>query len=284
MRKEEFISRLQLLLADIERDEIEQVVEYYQELLYDGMEQGYSEEQIIKGFGTPEEAADRVREEYGGLVVYGSSPDNSEFQASDMVHTVLVEAANVRIRVRSVDKGHVRVLFKPKEGSDQVSYTEENGVFSFIHKVKGFLHLNWLNLFMDFNVLIVEVPKSFSGLLKIKTSNASISGANLTQLTKGEFTSSNGKIRLENIRAEEVSMQTQNGSVIGRNLISDKIFMETCNGNVTGTIIGNKNDYRIESKTVNGSNNLAQESAAQNRSKSLTARTTNGRIDVTFIQ
>ncbi len=39
-----------------------------------------------------------------------------------MVHTVKVEAANVRIRVRTVEDGPIRVLFKPREGCDQVSF------------------------------------------------------------------------------------------------------------------------------------------------------------------
>ncbi len=62
--------------------------------------------------------------------------------------------------------------------------------------MKGFLHLNWLNLFIDFSVIILEIPKSFAGSLQLKTSNAAIAVSNLSQLGKGEFVSSNGKIRL----------------------------------------------------------------------------------------
>lgn len=283
MRQEEFLKNLRSQLGDIEREELDQIEEYYKELIYDGLEQGYSEEEILKGFGAPEEAAGRVREEYGGLVVYGSADKANGYRASDLVHTVQVEAANVRIRVRTVEQGPIRVLFKPREGTDQISFSEENGVFSFEHKVKGFLHLNWLNLFMDFNVLILEVPKSFSGLLKIKTSNASIRVANLTELSKGEFTSSNGRIKVENVRAEVIEMHTQNGMLSGTNLISDKIVMETCNGSIIGTIIGNRNDYVIDSSTVNGANNLAEYGGMKGRPKQLVAKTMNGRIHVDFV-
>lgn len=283
MKHEEFLKRIRTLLGDIEREELDQIEEYYKELIYDGMEQGYSEEEILKGFGSPEEAALRVREEYGGLIVYGSTKKEADYQASNMVHTVQVEAANVRIRVRTKESGPIRVLFKPREGCDQVQFSEDNGVFSFHHTVKGFLHLNWLNLFMDFNVLILEIPKSFSGLLKLKTSNASINAANLTGLTKGEFVSNNGRIKVENVRSEELNLQTQNGMVVGKNLISDKINMETCNGSVVGTIIGNQNDYGIESRTINGSNNLADCTNAPGRPKHLTAKTANGRIQIEFI-
>lgn len=283
MKHEEFLRKLRALVSDIEREEVDQVEEYYKELIYDGMEQGYSEEEILKGFGTPEEAAKRVREEYGGLVVYGSAAKEQGYQATDMVHTINVEAANIRIRVRTVESGSVRVLFKPREGCDEVTFKEENGIFSFVHKVKGFLHLNWLNLFMDFNVIILEVPKSFSGLLKLKTSNATVAVSNLAHLTKGEFISSNGRIKVENVRAEELLMKTQNGQVIGTNIISANIKMESCNGSIVGTIIGNKNDYRIESRTVNGSNNLADCQIGSGRTKFLSAKTINGRIHVEFV-
>ncbi len=65
MNRDEFLRRLKALLSDMGREELEQVEEYYEELLYDGLEQGYTEEEILKGFGSPEEAARKMREEYG---------------------------------------------------------------------------------------------------------------------------------------------------------------------------------------------------------------------------
>jgi len=284
MKHEEFLRQLRVLLGDIEREELNQIEEYYKELIYDGMEQGYTEEEVLKGFGAPEEAAKRVREEYGGLVVYGKRIEDPGYLASNMVHTVKVEAANVRIQVRTVKTGSVRVLFKPRDNSDEVTYSEENGIFSFTHKMKGFLHLNWLNLFMDFSVIILEIPKDYSGNLELKTSNAAIKVANLAELSKGEFISSNGRIKLENVRAEEIFMYTQNGFLRGTNLISDKITMETCNGSIVGTIIGNQNDYSIDSRTINGTNNLANIDMVEGRAKKLTAKTANGRVHIDFIE
>jgi len=283
MKREEFLKKLKVLLSDIAREDLEQVEEYYQELIYDGLEQGFSEEQVISGFGTPEMVAQRVREEYGGLIPYSAQTKDPGYQASDMVHTIFVEAANVRIRVRTIKTGPIRVLFQPREGCDKVTFTEKDGVFSFVHKMKGLLHLNWLNLFMDFNIIILEIPENFAGQLYIKTSNASIKVSNLNQLTKGEFISNNGKVRVENVRAERLLMQTENGIVSGNHIISDDIHMETCNGAVVGTIIGNKNDYFIESHTVNGFNNL-ENSMLTGKTKHLVARTANGKIHIDFVQ
>lgn len=282
MKHEEFLTKMKALLGDIGREDLEQVEDYYRELIYDGMEQGYTEEEVIQKFGTPEEVAKRVRSEFGGLIPYSSKVEHKDYEAKDMVHTVMVEAANVRIRVRTVESGSIRVLFKPREG-DKVTFAEKDGVFSFTHKMKGLLHLNWLNLFMDFNIILLEIPKNFGGMLHIKTSNASINVSNLSQLAKGEFISSNGKVKVENVRSEKLWLQTQNGIVIGKNLISEDIHMETCNGAVIGTVIGNKNDYFIESHTINGPNNL-ESTDVKGKTKHLVAKTANGGVQVEFIQ
>lgn len=323
MKREEFLTRLKVELGDIAREDIEQVEEYYQELIYDGIDQGYTEEEILSKFGKPEDVARQVRREYGGLIPYTSKAGSGQagYQASDMVHTVIVDASNLRIQVRTVENGPIRVLFNPKEGSDKVTFSEENGVFSFVHRTKGLFHWNWLNLFLDYNMLILEIPRCFSGILKLKTSNAHIRAANLAGLSRAEFTSVNGKIKAENIKADtfqvhtsnarlelvsltgdsleaitnngsvsakecsfsrRVLMQTKNGAVTSRNLISDSITMQTCNGAVSGTIIGNVNDYNIQSSTMNGSNNLRD---YQNPAltKQLNAKTVNGQIHIEFV-
>lgn len=322
MKREEFLIKLKMELNDIDREDLKQIEEYYQELIYDGIEQGYTEEEILAGFGTPEDVAERVRADYGTLAVYGEDRTKQTYQADGMVHTVQIEAQNMRIQIRPVEEGPVRVLFQPRDGEDQVFFSETDGVFSFVHKMKGFFHLNWLNLFVDFRLIVVEVPKNFSGALLIKTTNASIHAAGLKELAKAEFVNSNGKIKVGNMYAEKIilntnnakldlsglggkrlealtnngmvsardcsfmdniSLQTKNGIVSGKNLISDRINLETCNGSVTGSIIGNKNDYNIESSTVNGTNNL-ENCKEPERVKQLIAKTANGRVHVEFIQ
>ena len=190
-----------------------------------------------------------------------------------------------------------------------------------MHRTKGLFHLNWLNLFLDYNLLILEIPRNFAGTLKLKTSNAPIRAANLANLAAAELVSGNGKIKAENIKAdtftirtsnsrlelvglkgrtleavtnngsvsarecdfpERALLQTKNGGVSCRNLISDQIQMHTCNGSVTGTIIGNVNDYAIQSGTMNGSNNL-RNVPAEGKQKSLSAKTVNGQIHLEFL-
>lgn len=323
MKREDFLARLKCELGDITREDIEQIEDFYEELILDGMEQGYTEEEVLARFGSPEDVARQVRREYGGMIPYTSKMRQEPgYEASNMVHTVIVDVSNLRINVRTVENGPIRVLFHPRENSDKVTFTEEKGVFSFVHRTKGLFHLNWLNLFMDYNLLILEIPRSFGGTLKLKTSNAQIRVSNLSSLSSGEFVSANGKIKAENIKAdvltvrtsnsrlelsglsgkrleavtnngpvsakecsfpEEVVLQTKNGGVSCRNLVGDSIQLQTCNGSVTGTIIGNVNDYAIHSSTMNGSNNL-RDTAGESYQKSLTAKTVNGQIHLEFVQ
>ena len=324
MKKEEYLKKLKYQLIDLPGDDLAQIEDFYEELIYDGIEQGYSEDEILSRFESPEEVAKKIRAEYGGLVVYtakaGSQEEKQGYESSEMIHTVKVETENLRIRVKTVEEGPVRVYFKPKDEQDKVIFEEKEGVFYFRHERKGLLHLNWLNLFLDFNVLILEIPMNFAGNLYLKTTNGAVKVAGLGNLSEGEIVSNNGKIRVENsstgklmiksnnakielsnvrgdildasagnglITAKEcrfpqkLSLQTQNGAVTGRHLISDHITMRTCNGFVNGSIIGNQSDYNISSTTHNGFNNLDNISEPS-RQKSLYASTHNGRIQIEF--
>lgn len=324
MKKEEYLKKLKYHLIDLPGEDLAQIEDFYQELIYDGIEQGYSEEEILERFESPEEVAKKIRAEYGGLVVYtakaGSQEEKQGYESSELIHTVKVETENLRIRVKTVEEGPVRVYFKPKDGQDKITFEEKDGVFFFRHERKGALHLNWLNLFLDFNVLILEMPMNFAGNLYVKTTNGAVKAAGLGNLSEGEISSNNGKIRVENssisrlmiksnnarielsnVRGEaleasagnglitakecrfpeKLSLKTQNGAVTGRHLISDHIVMQTCNGFVNGTIIGSQSDYNISSTTHNGFNNLDNINEPE-RQKSLFASTHNGRIQIEF--
>lgn len=326
MKKDEYLKKLKFQLIDLPAEDLKQIEDFYEELIYDGLEQGCTEEEILARFESPEQVAKKIRAEYGGLVVYTAKAGSREekqqgYESSELIHTVRVETENLRIRVRTVEDGPVRVYFKPREGQDEVTFEEKDGVFFFSHKMKNSpLHLNWLNFLRDFNILILELPMNFAGMLWIKTTNGSVKAAGLANLAKGEIFSSNGKIRIENSQIgelqiktgnakielqnlvgnvldasagnglisvkecrfpENLSLRTQNGAVTGRNLISDQIVLQTCNGVVSGTVIGNRNDYNINSTTRNGFNNL-ENCFDSERRKSLTARTQNGRIQIDF--
>ena len=56
-------SELKSLLAGLPEKEIEEATRYYSEIYGDKRDAGFSDEDIIKEFGTPEECAEKIRAE-----------------------------------------------------------------------------------------------------------------------------------------------------------------------------------------------------------------------------
>lgn len=261
MRKEEYLRKLKYQLRDLPGEDLSQIEDFYEELIFDGLEQGFSEDEILSRFDTPEEVARKIRAEYGGLVVYTAKGKSKEtkhqgFESSEMIHTVKIHTENFRIRVKTVEDGPVRVYYKKKENQDNVTFEEKDGVFLFRHEMKSKtpMYLNWLNLLWDFSILIVELPVNFSGKLLVETTNGSISAKGLGNLSQGEINSNNGKIKLENCQAEILTIKSNNAKIelinvrgeqldasAGNGLISvkecrfsQKLYLQTQNGAVTG--------------------------------------------------
>lgn len=330
MKQEEFYNKLMEQLSEIPDADKEQLREYYHELICDGLEQGRDEENIIAGFGTTESIAKRIKEEYREIGRPRPSQTKTEqeydhnpgYASSTPIHTINVEAENVRIEVVPVTSGTIRVLFNPRDNCDYVTFSEHDGEFNFRHSMRNFLSWNWRSLFQGPWILTLEVPVDFAGNLRVKSSNASISVNGLKHLANAQFITSNSKIRVDNFHCNSVLIQstnaslslnnlsgdqleavtnngrvtadgctftfglllsTRNGGIEGRNLIGDNIVMKTSNGAVRGTIIGDIRDYSVQSHTVNGSNNLPNCNYPDQK-KHLVAKTSNGRIDMQFIR
>lgn len=325
MKKEEFLKELMDSLTMLAPADKQQLHDYYEELFCDKLEQGLAEDEIIAGFGSPKDAAARINEEY---TQYGqidtslpaANSNDQDYTSSTPIKTIIVEAENIRINVVAVPSGPVRVLFEPREGCDTVHFSCNNGVFLFQHTMRSFFIWNWKHLLRGAWTLTLEVPANFGGELCIKTTNASISASNLTNLSRSQFVSSNSGIRLENLKSTSLLTQTSNSrieltnligssldaiSTNGRltafscaftdrllmstsnspievhHLISNDIVLKTSNAPVTGSISGDLREYAIASHTTNGSNNLPNYNYPD-QPKHLCVKSSNGRIKIDF--
>lgn len=326
MKKEEYLRKLKFQLIDFPGDDLAQIEDFYEELILDGIEQGCTEEEIISKMETPEEVASKIRAEYGGIVVYTAKAKSTEkhgYESSEMIHTVRVQTDNLRIRLKTVEDGPVRVYFKPREGIDCVTFSEENGVFDFRHEMKGktALHLNFLSFFREFNILVLELPVNFAGNLFLTTTNGTIRTSGLGGLASAKISSSNGMIRVENSSIEQLSIQSNNAkielsNVRGRKLeaaagnglitakecrFNDTFSLQTQNGAVTGKniisdhiVLQTSNGF-VTATVIGNQNDYNISSTTNNgfnnldnvfdtsRQKSLQAKTHNGRIQVEFL-
>ncbi len=241
MNQEEFLQRLCAELASLSDMERARVMDYYREMICDGVENGADEAKLISGFGSPQEIAAQILAETHSAVptVQPARTDSADAQqvqsdgyaAHGEVHSIVINARHTAVEVRAVHSGPVQVHFEPSE-SDRVAFSEENGVFTFRHTMQMFL-FHWRALFSGPRTIVVDVPVSFAGSLSIATCNARLNADSLGHLTSAQFTTSNGHLTLRNIICDILSADTSNGAVDLQNLQGNTCTVETSNGRIT---------------------------------------------------
>ncbi|MBR4290523.1 MAG: DUF4097 family beta strand repeat protein [Oscillospiraceae bacterium] len=120
------------------------------------------------------------------------------------------------------------------------------------------------------------IAKSFVG----KSSNGSIVAEYSTANSDISLNTSNSRIRAFHVHAgNEMRLHTSNGSIHLENSLFEALDAHSSNGNISGTVPGAMQDYRIDSRTSNGSNTLPPH---QDGPKPLSVKTSNGHIRIYF--
>ncbi|MBR1586508.1 MAG: DUF4097 family beta strand repeat protein [Clostridia bacterium] len=112
-----------------------------------------------------------------------------------------------------------------------------------------------------------------------KTANARIEAVGLRAGEPLVLTTSNGRLNAEDLSAPALKLISSNGSILVGSLAARAIEIRTSNGNIRGTLPGAQADWAIQSSTSNGHNSLPRSQAGP---LPLTARTSNGNIDLSF--
>lgn len=179
-----------------------------------------------------------------------------------------------------------------------------------------FFNINFENL-----KLYIQVPDSFKGNIKIKNSNNKIELKNIApnnldiSSSNGSINlfsinvsnnikakTSNGSIKLDSINSKDIVATTSNGKIELLNInannsifadssngkinlsyvnVEKELNLHTSNGSISGSIYGKQQDFSITSSSSNGKSNLPQSYSSGD--KILYARTSNGKIDIDFI-
>ena len=113
-----------------------------------------------------------------------------------------------------------------------------------------------------------------------ETSNSSVRMAGIRAIGFSAATSNAG-ISVSDCEAEQLSLSTSNGSVSVDGVSGDELHIATSNASITGSVRGNPMEYQIYAATSNAPCNL-ENSADPTRPKKLTARTSNGKINLMF--
>lgn len=175
-----------------------------------------------------------------------------------------------------------------------LSITTDNSTIDF----KNLVHLesitaNTENATIDFdNVIttkdiycktsnsVVEVNDVSCANLTILTTNSEVNIENATLSGDLVCETSSGIIYLEDVTSNSIDARNTNGMIDISRITGDHIVLITSNGIITGTINGDKTDYKIISSVSNGMNNLP--SYQEDGEKYLEVSTSNGMIDIDF--
>ncbi|MDD3260531.1 MAG: DUF1700 domain-containing protein [Oscillospiraceae bacterium] len=318
MNKETFLKELALGLTSLSEEERRRILEYYGELICDGIESGKSEEAVIQDFGPPKEIAAQICAEARQDAPQPTAAGQKIYTPKGLISAVLVQAENLHITVQEAVDGPLQVLFTPLE-CDELTITEENGVFRFLQTIKPRL-FHWRDLLHGPRSILVRVPAGFTGLT-IHTSNGKIEAEGLRDIRSASFTSSNasisvcrthctalqvctsnGRIHLQDncgstcsakssnapIKAEScrfpthLSLRTCNGAVRANQIVSDDIALKSSNGALQAVICGDLREYEIHSHTNNASSTLPSDWACAGQTKHLSAVTNNAQINIQF--
>ena len=286
----------------VSREQGVQPESHGQDAPHDGYEQSTQNSQY--GQGRPNH-----REEY------------SQDASYDELQFIRVQAENTKIHVRTVKRDTVQVLFQPRDGVDEVWTSEEGGGFTFNHRMRKF----WFFDVWDFGRnkwITVEIPENYRGRVEMITKNAIIQAENLSGLETLQLETSNARINVARVSAENVCLETSNAPISVSDVTGRELWAKSCNGHigldsvrftnsldvttsnasmevsgvsansislqtsnaaVRGWLDGSIADYDIESRTSNASSTLPT-NMRMGKGRKLKVRTSNGKINISFAE
>ena len=170
--------------------------------------------------------------------------------------------------------------------SAKVDITEENGVLR-IKEESLFILINWK---FQTPTLTVTLPETALETLSVRTQNGNISAENIATENKAEFITQNGEIRISQINASELSLQTDAGGIILKNIQCQTLQAETDLGSVqlSGTLTADSAKFTSElgdidlSEGVVDANNIYFSTDMGNISAKLSGKQQDYSADVTW--
>ena len=161
MKREEFLNTLFENIPDYTKEEREEIRQYYEELICDGVEAGLDEEEVISRLESPENIAFSLKKEYKEerkaevSVVCDSSDD---YTSSQPVAHAVISARDRGIALEPSEDGRVHVHCEKDEIDEIVCY-EKEGMFFFSHRSKRRMHFFGGFSRVD-STIKVQIPES----------------------------------------------------------------------------------------------------------------------------
>ena len=277
--RDEFLKKLRDALEDVEYSDIDETIAYFNEMISDKIEEGYSEEEVINGLGNTEDIAnilskDDTKEENHEPRM----PEPKEVEVDDD-REMIVQELDLdyvkKIKIENVSyhfevcghEGHEAILKYQKDadsyfdvkqkGSKIFIEYESRGFGRFFNKkgdrsLKAMLYLpnGWEEKFSyeSASGTLYLHDKDFSEL-KIETAAGKVEMANVkANELKGELAA--GMMECDDLSVKMLDFEMAAGKCRFNGLKADYIDLEMAAGTCSMDIIGNKNDYYVKVEKI----------------------------------
>ncbi len=188
--------------------------------------------------------------------------------------TISIQIPTSYTKSLSVTTDNSSIDFKNLAHLESITTNTKNATVDFIHVT------TIKDIYCSTTNSVVELNDVSCANLTVLTSNAEINIEDTTITGNLVCETSSGVINLDNVTSNNINAHNDNGMIDIHNITADNIILMTSNGIITGTINGDKRDYKITSSVTNGMNNLPSYKA--DGDKSLEVSTSNGMIDIDF--
>ena len=304
--KDKFLEELRNKLIDLNDKDVDDTIAYFNEMIEDKVSEGFSEEDVIKGLGKPQDVAITLMGEEKGKVDNFSNEVVSDFDDENVERSCF---PGNRIDEINLETVYHKIIIK-ESNSDEVifEYPKSNKYYYDVSLSGGSLDIEYsqkgLDKFMKkmmmpcVDTIRLYLPAKSHIKLNIENVSGSMEISDL-KLDSVDIENVSGVIRIENVildnldaetvsgpyhlnnvKADEISLESVSGKIDMTMVKADEIDLETVSGSLNLEICGNKEDYNISIEKMFADVDIESESGEDNK---LHIETVSGSINYRFV-
>lgn len=252
--KNEYLNELKNELVKEDYQDIDEIINYFKEIIEDKISDGNDEETVINNLVNPKQLVQLIKDDNTNsddfsyqeeIFNFDDDMHSHEFN-KDEVKTIDIQNTfiNLKIVVHDSDK----VIFK---------YNKNNSYDFHVDLSKGYLTIEFQNSFKNFfknnyknDECYLYIPKDTNYEYNIETVNATVNIYDI-DATIINLESVNGNININDITSKEVNLESVSANVIISNTYIKNLNIETVSGNIDLKLKNKKDETYIHIENIN---------------------------------
>ncbi|MFA7106070.1 MAG: DUF4097 family beta strand repeat-containing protein [Candidatus Izemoplasmatales bacterium] len=240
--------KIELSKTDLTDYEINEIVEDFQEMINEALEQGVEEKDFEAKFGNPKQLASELGTEYNEKQEKSEGKSNMRFSPINN-YNIQIELCNEDINLDVIDGNEILVDFKGvKRIKDyEINYVDSSLVIKCPKKYKtnifNFKGKSQFNIFLPKNIMVDsiniiningdgEIKELIANKFKIKVTNGDYRFFDCN-FALSEIETVNGDYEFKNYKGEKLSVSLVNGDLkLGNIILSGDFSINTVSGDV----------------------------------------------------